>query len=85
MSKTFSIVKTIDLDMLISELDSYIYKTGETNPYIFMHRDTADAITCEVVPNILPSTNLSSGVKGRFCGCKVFIDNELRFGEVEIR
>ena len=85
MSEKFSIVKTIDLEKLNIKIDGYIHKTGETNPYIFMNRDTADAITCDVIPHIHISANRLSGVMGRYCGYKVFMDNELKFGEVEIR
>ena len=91
MSKKFSIVRTIDFGKLDYEIDGYMAMTGEKNPYIFMNEDTAGAII-----NAYPMIHISSnekvrytcnakGVTGYYTGHKVFIDNELSFGEIEVR
>lgn len=90
MSKKFSIVKTIDFDNLDNEIDRYMAMTGETNLYLFMNKDTVDAITSAYkVRHIgsyesIPKTRYDD-CKGYYCGLKVFVDNDLKFGEVEVR
>lgn len=89
MSKKFSIVRTIDFGKLDYEIDGYMAMTGEKNPYIFMNKDTVDAITSayEVV-HVRPyeTTRIArEDCKGYYCGHKVFVDNDLKFGEVEVR
>lgn len=93
MNKKFSIVKTIDLDKLSNEINKYIKETGETNPYIFMHDDTADAIESAItVPYLHYIERDYVGRKiardnaiAEFCGYKIFHNNSLKFGEIEIR
>lgn len=89
MSKKFSIVRTIDFGKLDYEIDGYMTMTGEKNPYLFMNKDTIDAITnsYEVV-HIRPydTTRITNeDCKGHYCGHKIFLDNDLKFGEVEVR
>lgn len=85
MRKKFSILKTIDLDKLCCEIDNYIIQTGKTDPYIFMSTATSEATNKEVestyaIPNYLPK-----GYVAKFEGYNVFFNDELAFGEVEIR
>lgn len=89
MSKKFSIVRTIDFGKLDYEIDLYQAMTGETNPYLFMNKDTIDAITSayEIV-HVRPyetDRTTREDCKGYYCGHKVFMDNDLKFGEVEVR
>ena len=86
MSKKFSIVKEIDLDKLRKQIELYVCETGETNPYIFMNKETIDELISQVryKPDRLWGVQ-SGSMCGYFQGHKVFCDNMLSFGEVEIR
>ena len=75
MSKKFSIVKEIDLDKLRKQIELYKYETGEINPCIFMNLDTIKQIGEEALNSYI----------GLFEGNKVFLYNDLNYGEVEIR
>lgn len=83
MSEKFSIAMTINTSILDSKIARYLNSNKEESPYIFMNEDTVNAIACayEVVPRIY----YKNGVVGRYQGYKVFLDNDLKFGEVEIR
>lgn len=90
MSKKFSIVRTLDFEKLNYEIDGYMATTGEKNPYIFMNKDTVDAITSayevvRVYPYEVARTTHREDCKGYYCGYKVFVDNDLSFGEIEVR
>ena len=88
MGERFSIVKTINIDKIFEEIDNYIMITGETNPYIFMNEDTSKAIDDEVgiAKWIDPSAKSNyKGIEATFTGYKIFINNDLKFGIVEIR
>lgn len=92
-SRKFSIVKTIDIDRIFNEIDNYINQNGyDYLPYLFMNKETADAIEYEVEkcsPVIfdasLSDKHSKDGIYGKFTGYKIFIDNGLKFGVVEIR
>lgn len=89
MSKKFSIIKGIDLDKLDNLIDKYICETGEMNPYLFMCAETIDAISetyCSALcPEIAFNSKKSNGFVGLYEGNKIFIDNTLPVGTVEIR
>lgn len=88
MNKKFSIVKTVDLNKLEDEIDKYIMQTGETRLHIFMHIDTMNAINKALPTILIEPVHMVHGTKGAISyweGQPVFIDNELEFGEVEIR
>lgn len=86
MSKKFSIVKTkIDISKLINNIEEYSI-IHMTNSYLFMNKDTIDELISQVgyKPDGLLGAQ-SSSMCGYFQGHKVFCDNTLSFGEVEIR
>ena len=83
MSKKFSIVKENDLDKLRKQIELYRYETGEINPYIFMNLDTIKQIGEEA--GIPVKTFYLNSYIGLFEGNKVFLYNDLNYGEVEIR
>ena len=93
MIEKFSIIKTLDLDKLNNMIDKYICMTNNRDPYIFMSNDTADAIADVVNPlnfDVLPTkenfnTKSRNGVQALYTGYKMFINNDLKFGIVEIR
>lgn len=87
MNKKFSITKTIDLNKLSNEINEYIMQTGETNPHIFMHIDTMQAIDKAFPTNFTEPIRISDcqGTIGYWEEYQMFTDNNLEFGEVEIR
>lgn len=87
----FSIV-AIDLSKIDNEISKYININGNFDPYIFMSENTAKAIENEVgahdivIDDDLPNKrNTKDGVYATYTGYKVFINNDLKFGIVEIR
>lgn len=87
MSKKFSIVQSINLNKIHNEIDDYILQTNCFNPYIFMSDKTKDAILQEFEEkyNTVRPISEDRGKVGKYTGYKVFIDNDLEFGMVEIR
>lgn len=86
MSKKFSIVQSINLNKIHNEIDDYILQTNCFEPYLFMNEETIEAIAKEYpVPYSDSLDSENKGVKGTHIGYKVFINNDLKFGEVEIR
>ena len=83
---TFFVVQhKIDYIKLDRQIDNY-YIEHNNSPYIFMNEDTIDCIIKDtgMSPNGLHGVN-TKGLCGRFQGNKVFCDNTLSFGEVEMR
>lgn len=80
----FSIMTTISFDKLDKEIEQYIRQTGRHDPYIFMNEDTANAIADEF-QNDFSNVRLKDGKQAIYTGYKVFINNDLKFGVVEIR
>ena len=83
---TFFVVQhKIDYMELWKQIDNYYYENNNS-PYIFMNRDTIDCIVKDtgMSPNGLHGVN-TKGLCGCFQGNKVFCDNTLSFGEVEMR
>ena len=87
MSKKFSIVKTLDIDKLDSEIEEYICINKEINPYIFMSNETAEAIIKELDPMGLFDTRIKNkkGHIALYTGYRVFIDDAKKYGDIEIR
>ncbi len=87
MSRKFSIVQSINLNKIHNEIDEYILQNNCFDPYIFMSDETIEAIMQEFPATYLdPSLKTEcKGVKGTYAGYKVFINNNLKFGIVEIR
>lgn len=91
MSRKFSIMTTINFDTLDKQIEEYIRQTLNHDPYIFMSEDTANAIIEELkvcgidVTDAYSNVKLKDGVKATYTGYKVFINNDLKLGIVEIR
>ena len=91
MSKKFSIVKEIDLNKLGRKIDDYRHETGENYPYIFASSETIremvnNSSSCFVAADVFAA--LSSSGKGRvgtFEGYKLYPNEDLKYGEVELR
>ena len=84
MNEKFSIVR-IDLDKLNRKLIDYMCKTGETNPYVFMNKETARKVDLSKSFDLEVTPFVKGGMIARFNGCKTFINDDLDFGEIEIR
>ena len=90
MNKKFSIVKSLDIDKLDSEIQNYMHISNNHDPYIFMSDATANTIAQYYDPVDIYS-NVRLGVRDRcdhsavYTGYKVFTDNSLKFGDIEIR
>ena len=87
MNRKFSIIQKIDVNELDNMIDKYQHCTGETNPYLFMNKSTIDAIPTvdDPIYNIQQICAKVNGITGCYRGYKVFRDDSLDFGEVEIR
>ena len=86
MSKKFSIVKTIDVEKLRKQIETFRMETMEINPYVFMNFRTIREICNEAgVPVSTPPFTLENVLIGLFEGVKIFQDDSLKYGEVEIR
>ena len=82
MSRKFPIFSTIFLEDIYKEIDEYIMCTGETQPYIFMSADTMRNMRMFLKPVITSNHKKSDAT---FYGYKVFVNDDLKFGIVEIR
>lgn len=92
MSKKFSIAVSIDLERIDEEIYKYVEQNDNLQPYLFMNEETANAVEATTMSNLIFFNNSSSakkhiknGVYAEYTGYKVFINNDLRFGIVEIR
>lgn len=83
-----SIVKTLDYDVLNGNIAIYQEANGE-EPYLFMNEATANAICEDVKRNVYVSKIFGQAAEGnyigRFNGLKIYTNNDLQFGEVELR
>lgn len=100
MNMRFSIVADLDEKRLKQALINYFEHTPESNtykPYIFMNSQTVKQIMHQNA-NILPINSeqrvksyderikeASCAVVGKYEGYNVFVNDELSYGEVEIR
>ena len=85
MERKFSIVKTIDLNKLREQIEIFRMETM-TDPYVFMNFRTIKKICNEVGVSVnTPAFTLEKVLIGLFEGIKIFQDDSLKFGEVEIR
>lgn len=96
MSRKFPIANVrsveINFDKVSEEIYEYTMLNGE-EPYLFMHINTFKAILAKLQstlktlfdPVYAAKTFEGTDVKALYEGCKVFINNDLHFGIVEIR
>ena len=88
MSRKFSIVQSINLNKIHNEIDEYILLNNCFDPYIFMSEETIREIEKEFPIVEYTDSTLKpkyKGKEGTFVGYKVFVNNDLNFGIVEIR
>lgn len=84
MSKVL-IAKIEDINKIDNEIDRYMFETGETDPYLFMSKKTFAAITHVSYDFCIGQKTIADGIIGKYHGYKIYPNNELGLGEVEIR
>ena len=84
MSRKFSIT-TVDLSKIDDEIEAYVSMNGNFDPYIFMSENTAKAIENEIEVEVRSVDLPKPKGYATYSGYKVFCNNDLKFGIVEIR
>lgn len=87
----FSIVDQINVDKLNTKIAEFIHRKGH-RPYIFANKETLDALV-KPIEQELKFVSAVTGVTTSFKSCpigkyqdnKIFEDNTLKFGEIELR
>jgi hypothetical protein len=90
--ETFSIVDKINVNKLNTKIAEFVYREGH-KPYIFASKETIDALIklidqAEMFTNswkIGLVSSYESCLIGMYCGNKMFRDDTLKFGEIELR
>ena len=84
----FSILKSLDLEKIDKNIKIYESKTGN-KPYLFMNKDTIYETFCECNENFVTKKEFEFlnlyGKTGTYAGYKLFVNEDLEFGEVELR
>lgn len=78
----FSILKTIiDSEKIMTEIQLY-ENSQKRSPYIFVNGKMIDSFS---VVSPMDSPGLGVGYLGEYKGCKVFRNDDLKYGEMELR
>ena len=91
MSYTYSIKSGVDERLLQSAIGIFKSKHAKmfVNPYVFINKKTFDDLYKLLNPNYDDSKKIQKdeklGFLGYYQGCKMFEDNTLDYGEVELR
>lgn len=87
----FSIVDKINADKLNTKIAEFVYREGH-EPYIFANKETLEALV-KPIEQELKFLSAATGVTTSFKSCfigkyqdnKMFEDDTLKFGEIELR
>lgn len=89
--ETFSIVEKINTNKLNEKVAESVYREGH-EPYIFANKETLDALTKSIEQELKfvssltgITTSCKSCLIGKYQGNKMFRDDTLKFGEIELR
>jgi hypothetical protein len=89
--ETFSIVDKIDVNKLNTKIAEFVYREGH-EPYIFANKETLEILVKPIeheLKFVSPITSVTTSFKrcfiGKYLGNKMFEDNTLKFGEIELR
>lgn len=89
--ETFSIVDKINVDKLNTKIAEFVYREGH-EPYIFANKETLEALAKPIEQElkfVSAVTNVTTSFKSCFIGKyqdnKMFRDDTLKFGEIELR
>lgn len=76
--------KTVSYTLLDNSIAAYLEDVCEEDDqiYIFMNSDTASALTLE---HEFKNISKLSNMLFTYHGCKVYLDEDLEYGEVDIR
>lgn len=87
----FSIVDKINVNKLNTKIAEFVHKEGH-EPYIFANKETLDALVKPIEQElkfVSPITGIVNSYKrrlvGKYQGNKIFEDDTLKFGEIELR
>ena len=88
MAEKFSIIKQLDTEKLNEKIAYFVYENGH-EPYIFANNTTLETLMkpCKemVFTSFEGKKTLCKGLVGKYQGYKMFEDNTLDFGEIELR
>lgn len=91
--ETFSIVDKINVNKLNAKIAEFVYRE-RYEPYIFANKETLDALIKPIEQELnfitSPTGNTriyvgKSCLVGKYQGNKMFEDDTLKFGEIELR
>lgn len=91
--ETFSIVEKINVDKLNTKVAEFVYREGH-EPYIFANKETLEALIKPIEQELNFITSPTGSIRiyvgksclvGKYQGNKMFEDNTLKFGEIELR
>ena len=90
--ETFSIVDKINVDKLNTKVAEFVYMEGH-EPYIFANKETLDALVKPIEQAEMFANSWGIGLVSSYKGCltgiyrgnKMFRDDTLKFGEIELR
>mgnify|MGYP000356216414 FL=1 len=89
----FSIIDKMNVDKLNTKIAEFVYRDGH-EPYIFANKETLDALVkpIEQELNFITSSTGSTRIYvgksclvGKYQGNKMYEDDTLKFGEIELR
>ena len=89
--ETFSIVEKVNVYKLNMKIAEFVYREGH-EPYIFANKETLDVLV-KPIEQELKFVSAATGVTTSFKSCligkyqdnKMFEDDTLKFGEIELR
>lgn len=89
--ETFSIVDKINVDKLNTQIAEFVYRKGY-RPYIFANKETLEALVVNPIEQELKFVSAATNVMtsfncfiGKYQDNKIFEDDTLKFGEIELR
>ena len=89
--ETFSIIDKINVDKSNTKVAEFVYRGGH-EPSIYANKQTLDALVKPIEQElkfVSAATGIVSSFKscfiGKYQGNKMFEDNTLKFGEIELR
>ena len=89
MRDKFSIIKQLDTEKLNEKIADFVYENGH-DPYIFVNNATLEELMkpCKqemVFTSFDGKKTLYKGLICKYQGYRMFEDNDLEFGEIELR
>lgn len=88
--ETFSIVDKINVNKLNTKVEEFMYRKGY-RPYIFANKETLEALAKPIEQELKfvsaagVTTLFKSCFIGKYQDNKMFEDDTLKFGEIELR